>query len=57
MLSQYVIIRQNCESYVAWGESKDEALAEFVSKGHAARDAWRILKKWTPIDRYTIRDY
>ncbi|HAM41652.1 MAG TPA: hypothetical protein DCP69_10035 [Candidatus Omnitrophica bacterium] len=40
---QWVIVRTNCETYVAWATTKAEALAEFRAKGYS--DAWRVLRK------------
>jgi hypothetical protein len=42
-LRQWVIVRQNCETYVAWAETKELALKEFHDRGY--HDDWRILVK------------
>lgn len=40
---QWVIVRQNCETFVWWSQTKDEALAEFHRRG--MHDEWRTLRK------------
>jgi len=43
VIYQWVIVRQNCETYVAWASTKEKALAEFHAQGYS--DAWRVLRK------------
>lgn len=42
-VNQYVIVRDNCESFVAWGQTKEEALAKFHDAGY--HDEWKVLLK------------
>jgi hypothetical protein len=41
-MSEWVIIRTNCESYVAWADTREDALRAFFYAGYS--DAWRILR-------------
>lgn len=43
MIYQWVIVRQNCETFVAWAETEAEALETFRQAGHS--DAWKVLRK------------
>jgi hypothetical protein len=43
LLYQWVIVRDNCETYVTWAETKRAALDQFHAEGH--HDEWKILKK------------
>lgn len=43
LLRQWVIIRRNCESWVAWAETRNGARIDFIEAGYSAADVWRVI--------------
>ena len=40
---QWVIVRGNCETFVAWASDREAAVRKMARAGHS--DAWRVLRR------------
>lgn len=50
MIRQYVCILDNCESFVSWASSRDEAVADCTAKAGKPVHIWATGRKFRDTD-------